>query len=425
MSDLATSSRLPFSEAVSCNGMLYISGQIGIDPTMNRLQSGGFEAEADRVMKNLGRVLEQKGLGYEHLVSVTIYLKTMENYGTINLVYSKYFTGVFPARVCIAVSELPLKANLEIAAIAQIRPPAAEKIPYYHVDVFSDKRFSGNGLTVFPESQGLSKAAMQAITVEMRQFESIFLRHRQGDIFEANVFTMEEELDFAGHPSLGAAATLHELYKPAADEAEWILAFPAKNVSVKTHRKPYGFEAIMNQGPATFGQVLTDDESRYFLQALGIRKEDLNVAWPLQIVSTGLPYLLIPMQRNALKARILVTDLNEKLSRVGAKFLGILEVPSRSIRTWDNLGLVEDIATGSLAGPAAAWLVRYGLCAANEPITIRQGANLGRSSLLYSNVLHTGDVLVSGAVVSIADGQLTTSSPTPSAGSSPDWSRLP
>lgn|GEM_PF-177499 len=405
MNTLATSPRLPFSEAVKSNGMLYISGQIGIDPATNALQPGGFEAEADRVMKNLGRVLGANGLGYSDLVSVTIYLKKMENYAAINSVYSGYFSESFPARVCIAVSDLPLNASVEIAAIAKIGQRPEEKLPYYHVDVFSDKRFSGNGLTVFPESQTLSKQAMQAITIEMRQFESIFLRHRHGDVFEANVFTLEEELDFAGHPSLGAAATLHDLLRPAADEADWVLAFPAKDVPVRTTRKSYGFEAVMNQGPATFGQVL-DAEASWFLEALDIHKEDLNAAWPLQVVSTGLPYLLIPVERNAVQARIRVADLGEQLSRVGAKFVGILEVPSRSIRTWDNLGLVEDIATGSLAGPAAAYLVRYGLCGVDESISIRQGANLGRDSRLFAKVTAAGDVYVSGGVVNVAAGHL-------------------
>ncbi|HXO74030.1 MAG TPA: Rid family detoxifying hydrolase [Puia sp.] len=110
--------KLPFSKAVASKGMLYISGQIGIDPTTNSLPSTGFEAEVDQVMKNLGEVLQGSGLTYNDLVNVTIYLKSMGNYPATNTVYSRYFSDNFPARVCIAVHDLPLNANIEIAAIA-------------------------------------------------------------------------------------------------------------------------------------------------------------------------------------------------------------------------------------------------------------------------------------------------------------------
>jgi reactive intermediate/imine deaminase len=112
---------LPFRKAVASNGMLYISGQIGIDPATNSLLSTDFEAEADQVMKNLGEVLNEFGLTYDDLVSVTIYLKSMGNYPATNIVYSRYFSGNFPARVCIAVHDLPLNANIEIAALAKTK----------------------------------------------------------------------------------------------------------------------------------------------------------------------------------------------------------------------------------------------------------------------------------------------------------------
>jgi reactive intermediate/imine deaminase len=113
------STGLPFSDAVAANGMLYISGQIGLDPVTDQFPAAGFTAEADQVMKNLGKVLKDNGLGFSDLVSVTIYLKSMDNYTPVNKVYRQYFNGVFPARVCIAVQDLPLHANIEMAAIAR------------------------------------------------------------------------------------------------------------------------------------------------------------------------------------------------------------------------------------------------------------------------------------------------------------------
>ena len=121
MNQPSPTSRLPFSKAIVSKGMLYISGQIGIDPTTNSLPSTGFEAEADQVMKNLGEVLNGFGLTHNDLINVTIYLKSMENYSATNTVYIRYFSGNFPARVCIAVHDLPLNANVEIAAIAEMK----------------------------------------------------------------------------------------------------------------------------------------------------------------------------------------------------------------------------------------------------------------------------------------------------------------
>ncbi|SEO21664.1 Rid family detoxifying hydrolase [Mucilaginibacter sp. OK283] len=112
-----TKTGLPFSDAYIYGDALYISGQIGIDNT-GTLVSNGFEAEATQVMENLGKVLRKNKLNYQDLVNVTIYLTSMDNYAAANTVYSKYFHHKFPARVCIAVKELPRQAQIEIAAVA-------------------------------------------------------------------------------------------------------------------------------------------------------------------------------------------------------------------------------------------------------------------------------------------------------------------
>lgn len=112
---------LPFSEAVAANGMLYISGQVGIDPATGTLVNQRFQEEATQVMKNLGSVLAHHQLNYQQLVNVTIYLTDMDQYAVANEVYRGFFTGRFPARVCIAVKELPLGAKIEICGIAQLQ----------------------------------------------------------------------------------------------------------------------------------------------------------------------------------------------------------------------------------------------------------------------------------------------------------------
>lgn len=279
---------------------------------------------------------------------------------------------------------------------------------YYHVDVFSSQPYSGNGLTVFPDSTSLSTETMQQVTKEMRQFESIFLSALSGNKVSARVFTMEEELDFAGHPVLGAASILHELHRPDEVQADWLFELPAKTVAVHTQRKGQQYTATMNQGKAIFGNSLDIALTEKFLGHLHLTMDDKHPDIPLKVVSTGLPYLLIPVIKNILQARILIADLEDQLATIGAKFIGVVDIPNLQIRTWDNKGLVEDIATGSLAGPAGALLVRYGQQPAGGTILLRQGAHLGRPSELKVVVQETGDIIVSGDVCKVATGSLLT-----------------
>ncbi len=112
---------LPFSETYKANNFMFISGQIGIDENTGKLVGSSFEAEANQVMKNIATLLKKEGLNFSDLVSVTIYLKNMDNYQLTNGVYSAYFKDKFPTRVCVAVSDLPAQANIEITAIASLK----------------------------------------------------------------------------------------------------------------------------------------------------------------------------------------------------------------------------------------------------------------------------------------------------------------
>ncbi|WP_367867756.1 Rid family detoxifying hydrolase [Pedobacter sp. WC2423] len=120
---------LPYSKVKSAKDFVFLSGQIGINSTTGLLVTSSFEAEVHQVMKNIASLLHEKGLTYSDLVNVTIYLKSMDNYAITNQVYRSYFTGDFPARVCMAVTDLPAKANIEIAATAlnQINSSAENK----------------------------------------------------------------------------------------------------------------------------------------------------------------------------------------------------------------------------------------------------------------------------------------------------------
>ena len=285
-----------------------------------------------------------------------------------------------------------------------------EAIPYYHVDVFSPEPFAGNGLIVFTEAGSFNEATMQILTQEMRQYESIFLQRMDDRVVRARIFTRSEELGFAGHPILGAAATLHDLLETDELVTEWSFIMAEKTVHVSTEKRGSRYEALMNQGKAVFGKVLDAIETASVLHFLGATPEELYPGLYPMVVSTGLPYLIIPFRNNGYRARIGAPGLEAVLHSFGAKFIGLLDIETRSIRTGDNDGSVEDIATGSLAGPAGAFLVHHGLEQADRVISFTQGRNLSRNSRLFvesrSCQDRTTDVFVGGTVCRVASGFL-------------------
>lgn len=282
------------------------------------------------------------------------------------------------------------------------------QISYRHVDVFSQAPLSGNGLTVFVD-QDLSTEAMQKITQEMRQFESIFLfSTNDPKRFDARIFTIEEELDFAGHPILGAACVLHEMYSENEPRSEWIFKLRNKEVGIQTLKKGTKYFATMEQGSPDFFPPLGSGDAVKFLEVLNLSEDDVYNGLPLQVVSTGLPYLIVPVKSGLEKIRFLTHEFEKMLADINAKFAYILDVSKLEGRTWDNAGSIEDIATGSAAGPVGAYLVKHGIKQTDSEIVIRQGRFLGRPSQIFIKLAGTPEnitsVQVSGEVCMVARG---------------------
>lgn len=108
----------PYSQAVAAGNLLFISGQVCIDPQSGELNNADVKAEAHQVMKNLQAILSQAGLSFNHVVKTTIFLSDMNLFAEVNEIYGSYFTGTFPARETIAVKGLPKNVNVEISMIA-------------------------------------------------------------------------------------------------------------------------------------------------------------------------------------------------------------------------------------------------------------------------------------------------------------------
>ncbi|HNY02331.1 MAG TPA: RidA family protein [Bacteroidales bacterium] len=108
----------PYSQAVEANGMLFISGQIPIDPVTGKFAEGGITEQTEQVMKNIGAILRAAGYDYSNVVKSTCLLNDMDNFAAMNAVYGKYYPTDPPARAAYAVVKLPLGALIEIETIA-------------------------------------------------------------------------------------------------------------------------------------------------------------------------------------------------------------------------------------------------------------------------------------------------------------------
>lgn len=108
----------PYSQAVAIDGLVFLSGQIAIDPATGKLNNPDLAAETHQVMKNIGAVLNAAGCTYADVVKTTIFLSDMDLFQGVNVVYGSYFTGDFPARETVAVKGLPMGVNVEISVIA-------------------------------------------------------------------------------------------------------------------------------------------------------------------------------------------------------------------------------------------------------------------------------------------------------------------
>jgi len=278
------------------------------------------------------------------------------------------------------------------------------RIPFRLVDVFTDRPLAGNQLCVIPQPVELPEVLMQAIAHEIGFSETTFVTEAGGNRYSMRIFTPTLELPFAGHPSLGTAFVL---------VSEGIIQSPAFQ-TLKSGE--FGIEVDLESGfvrmeqlPPEFGPLVEDRAGA--AMAIGLAEADLVESLPLQIVSTGWPNLIVPVRDEATVARATpdIRALRLLLEPLGTDncYLFAASGPRVKARmfTYDP-GIVEDPATGGAAGPLGAYLVHHGAAGAGR-ITISQGAELGRPSILLVDVLD-GEaglrVFVGGGVVNVAEG---------------------
>jgi len=278
-------------------------------------------------------------------------------------------------------------------------------LDYVHADVFTSEPFSGNSLAVFPDTPDLAVSEMLRITQELRHFESIFLRRTSDEhTMSARIFDWFEELPFAGHPLIGAAAVLQ--HRAASGESGlWRFNLSGRMVPVDVKAVDGRYWARVHQGrPERPKRVQARPE---VAKAFGLEAKDIRGDLPMEVGSTGLSYLVVPLVVGAMARARVAWDITELLRCYGAQFAVLFDPAEFEIRHWNNDGVVEDVATGSAAGVVAAYALRHGLIMPDTPIVLRQGRFAGRPSRItvwaggrsedVTSIHVGGDVVLVGA----------------------------
>jgi trans-2,3-dihydro-3-hydroxyanthranilate isomerase len=254
-------------------------------------------------------------------------------------------------------------------------------------DVFSSKPLEGNSLAVFSDGRGLSDAEMQAIAREMNLSETTFILPRGTEVerehgVRVRIFTVQEELPFAGHPTLGTAFAL----RGNSGTSEITLELNVGKVPVRFEDSPEPAFGEMTQVDPEFGGEHDRDA---VAQATGLRPDDFDASLPIQTVSTGLPYAITPLKSLAVMQNLRL-DLNRAatyLETSGTKFFYFVtrETVDREAGLHSRMLFYngEDPATGSAAGCAAAWMVEHGVAKSEERVLIEQGVEMGRPSRIF------------------------------------------
>ncbi len=213
------------------------------------------------------------------------------------------------------------------------------RLPMAQLDVFSSEPLAGNPLAVFTDARGLTDAEMQALAREMNLSETTFVLPRDAETerergIRVRIFTVEEELPFAGHPTLGTAVLL----RGASGAREIALDLGVGRVPVRFEERP-GEPVFgeMTQAEPVFGAVHDPDDVAC---AVGLTRDDLDAALPVQTISTGLSFTIVPLRSLARLQRLVLDQARagELLARTGGKFFYFVSRETVDRRGWSPTG---------------------------------------------------------------------------------------
>jgi trans-2,3-dihydro-3-hydroxyanthranilate isomerase len=298
---------------------------------------------------------------------------------------------------------------------------------FVQLDVFTQMPLAGNPLAIFKDGRGLNDAEMQALAREMNLSETTFIlprdpatEAREGK--KVRIFTVEQELPFAGHPTLGTALHLYtsELASSSKKSAQITLDLKAGKIPVRftANSESAGRERVdgpvfgeMRQRDPEFGMILSRED---VADVIGVEVDEIASEWPIQAVSTGLTFTIVPFRHQQTLSNLKFTyaQAAEFLKNTGANFFYFLCPERREGRLEARARMFfyggEDPATGSAAGCAASWMTQHEVANSDEQVLIRQGIECRRRSEMYVRATredeHVTNVHVGGYAVEILRG---------------------
>src|SRR5213080_5265503 len=298
---------------------------------------------------------------------------------------------------------------------------------FVQLDVFTQTPLTGNSLAIFTDARSLTDQQMQAIAREMNLSETTFILPRDPatgaqEGKKVRIFTVAEELPFAGHPTLGTALHLYaSRAAPVSEQSDQItldlkvgkipVRFTANSENAGRDRVDGQVFGEMRQRDPEFGATFSREE---VARVIGIAADEIPPEWPIQIVSTGFPFAIVPFRNPETLANLNFSyaQAAKFLKNAEAKFSyfvcpqryeGRLEARARMFFYGG-----EDPATGSAAGCAAAWMVQHGIANSDEQVLIRQGVEIRRPSEMHVRATRDGqrvtNVRVGGYAVEVLRG---------------------
>jgi len=292
------------------------------------------------------------------------------------------------------------------------------RLSYTQVDVFTSVPLEGNQLAVFADGSSLSDAEMQAIAKETNLSETTFILPRDAATerergVRVRIFTTNEELPFAGHPTLGTAMVLRNDAQRGNGKADEIaLDLNVGRIPVRfSIRDGLPFGLMTQRDPEFKNKHSREDVAR----ASGLSINDIADDVPIQTVSTGNAFAIVPLKSLAALQNLSPTWSNMKayLDKSDAKFFYFVSRealnPEAKLQSRMIFYNGEDPATGSAAGPCAAWAVQYGVVPADEQVLMEQGVEMKRRSRIFFSAGRNGDrivnVRVGGHATEVARGE--------------------
>jgi trans-2,3-dihydro-3-hydroxyanthranilate isomerase len=295
---------------------------------------------------------------------------------------------------------------------------AGRTLDWAQVDVFAERAYEGNMLAIFTDGRGLTDEQMQSLARETNLSETTFIlpaspeEEREHGV-RVRIFTVEEELPFAGHPTLGTASWLWANHPLLRGQNEVRLKLNVGTISVRFHRQAddeVGVYGEMRQRDPEFG---ARPDRKAIAAACGLAVDDLHSALHPQVVSTGLPFCIVPLASlDALqRLHIDAARMTEALAGTAAKFVYAITPQGSAWRARMPFHGADDPATGSAAGCAISYLVKHGAVPSAAAATIHQGIEVHRPSHIDVRAsLHDDsvtDVFVGGRTIPVASGTFT------------------